>query len=201
MNHSSADGRVPLDVALRESESNFRTFFESMTDMIIVGTLEGRVLYVNAAFTRTMGYSVGELATMHILDMHPLDKRREAEETFAAMFRGERQSCPLPLVRKDGVLVPVETRAWLGQWDGLNCIFGICKNLTEEQETHQRFERLFRNNPSLMALSTLSDRRFSDVNDAFLKTLGYSRADIIGKNALELGLFVYPEKQIAHGTG
>ncbi|MEI6169025.1 MAG: PAS domain S-box protein [bacterium] len=197
MNHSSADGRVPLDVALRESESNFRTFFESMTDMIIVGTLEGRVLYVNAAFTRTMGYSVGELATMHILDMHPLDKRREAEETFAAMFRGERQSCPLPLVRKDGVLVPVETRAWLGQWDGLNCIFGICKNLTEEQETHQRFERLFRNNPSLMALSTLSDRRFSDVNDAFLKTLGYSRADIIGKNALELGLFVYPEKQIA----
>ena len=181
--------------ALHESESNFRTFFETMTDMIFVGTPDGRILFTNAAVRRILGYSTEELISMHILDVHPADRRSEAEEIFTAMFKGERESCPLPLARKDGVLVPVETRIWFGKWDGVDCIFGVSKDLSVEQEAQQRFERLFRNNPALMALSTLPDRRFSDVNNAFLSVLGYSRGEVIGKTAGELNLFPNAESQ------
>ncbi|MEI6393529.1 MAG: CHASE domain-containing protein, partial [Verrucomicrobiota bacterium] len=120
------------ELALRESEANFRTFFESMTDMIMVGTPDGRIVFTNAAVPRTLGYSTEELVGMRLLDMHPADKRQEAEAIVTAMFRGERSSCPLPLGRKDGGLVPAETRVWFGRWDGQNCIFGISKNLTAE---------------------------------------------------------------------
>jgi PAS domain S-box-containing protein len=183
--------------ALRESEENFRTFFESMTDMIMVGTPEGRILFTNHAVTRTLGYTRDELRGMHLLDVHPANARQEAESVFSAMFRGERESCPLPLARKDGSLVPVETRVWFGKWNGEHCLFGICKNLSAEQEAQQRFERLFRNNPSLIALSTLPDRRFMDVNDAFLSTLGYSREDVVGHTAAEFGLFPNPDTHTA----
>ena len=182
--------RKEAEEALRESETNFRTFFESMTDMIIVGTPEGRILYTNAAAARTLGYSTEELAAMDVLDMHPEDKRKEAEEIFTAMFRGERESCPLPLSAKNGVLIPVETRVWFGRWNGEDCLFGISKNLTAEQEAQQRFERLFRNNPALMALSALPERKFIDVNNAFLITLGYSRSDVIGRSSADLHLFI-----------
>ena len=185
------------EAALRESEANFRTFFESMTDMIMVGTRDGRILFTNSAVTRTLGYSPEELAALHMLELHPADKRQEAEDIFTAMFQGTRESCPLPLARKDGGLVPVETRVWFGRWNGQDCVFGIAKNLTAEQEAQQRFERLFRHNPTLMALSSLPGRQFSDVNDAFLKTLGYSRGDIIGKTAEDFALFVHPEQQAA----
>ena len=37
------------------------------------------------------------------------------------------------------------------------------KDLSAEIEAQQRFERLFANNPALMALSTLPDRRFVEV--------------------------------------
>ena len=186
-----------LEEKLKSSETNFRTFFDTMTDLIMVGTPEGRLIYSNAAVTQFLGYSAEELATMHILDVHPADKRQEAEAIFAAMFRGERDNCPLPLAAKSGALIPVETRAWFGQWSGEDCIFGISKNLTAEQDAQQRFERLFRHNPMLMALSSLPERRFSDVNDAFLETLGYSRNDVIGRTAAELGLFPHPEQQAA----
>jgi PAS domain S-box-containing protein len=183
--------------ALKASESNFRNFFASMQDMIVVGTPEGRVLYANDAIIETLGYSLEELDAMGILGVHPRDRRQEAEEIFAAMFRGARNICPLPLQRKDGLLVPVETRVSFGKWDGVDCVFGISKDLTAEQEAHQRFERLFRNNPALMALSDMPDRRFVDVNDAFLKTLGYAREEVLGKSAAELGLFPDAEQQKA----
>jgi PAS domain S-box-containing protein len=189
--------RKQAEAALRESEANFRAFFETMQDLIMVGTPDGRLLFTNAAVTRTLGYTPEELQRMHVLDVHPADKRREAEAIFAAMFKGERESCPLPLARKDGSLVPVETRVWFGKWNGADCIFGLSKDLSAEQEAKQRFERLFRSNPTLMALSDLPDRRFTDVNDAFLLKLGYAREDVLGKTSTELNLFIRADQQAA----
>ena len=66
--------------------------------------------------------------------------------------------------------------------------FGTEKNLHAlpvqafVQQAQQRFERLFRSNPTPMALSTLHDGRFRDVNDAFLETYGYAREEVVGKN-------------------
>jgi len=174
---------------LQESAANFRTFFETMTDMIMVGTPEGQILYTNSAVRRKLGYSQEELKGIPLLDLHPADRREEAGKIFAAMFKGEREGCPLPLVAKNGNLVPVETRVWFGKWDGKDCVFGISKDLAVEQEAKQLFELLFRNNPALMAISTAEDNRLADVNDAFLSTLGYSREDVIGKTAAELDLF------------
>ncbi|MCX6887707.1 MAG: PAS domain S-box protein [Verrucomicrobia bacterium] len=185
--------RKRAEVALRESEANFRTFFESMTDIILVGTPAGQILFTNSAVTRTLGYSPEELLSMKVLDLHPVPKRAEAEEIFTAMFRGDRTSCPLPLERKDGTLVPVETRVWFGKWNGTECLFGVCKNLTAEVDAQQRFERLFRSNPALMSLSTLPDLRFFDVNDAFLKVMGFAKADVLGHTPDDLGMFPGPE--------
>ncbi len=185
------------ETARKESEANFRTFFAAMQDMIVVATTEGQVLYANDAITEKLGYSLEELDALGILGLHPPECREEAKAIIAGMFRGERTSCPLSLQRKDGTLVPVETSVSFGKWDGVDCLFGISKDLTGEQEAQQRFERLFRNNPALMALSVLPERCLVDVNDAFVKTLGYDRAEVLGKTAAELGLFPNETQQLA----
>ncbi len=180
--------------ASRLAEANFRAFFETVTDMIVVGAPDGRVLFTNSAVSETLGYSPAELSGMDILDLHPADLRAEAEAILTAMFRGERDVCPLPLARRDGTLVPVETRIWTGHWNGMDCVFGLSKNLTAELEAQQRFERLFHNNPLLLALSTLPDRLFFDVNDAFLATTGFARDEVIGRSSADLGFFTDPEQ-------
>jgi PAS domain S-box-containing protein len=189
--------RKATEEALRESELNFRTFFQSIGDMIVVAAPDGRILYANEALIRKLGYSWEELTAMHALDLNPASARQEAEEIFAAIVRGERGSCPLPLVAKTGTLIPVDTRSWIGKWNGRECLVGIAKDLSAEQEAQQRFERLFRGNPSIMAVSSLSDRRLVDVNDAFLTQLGYFRSEVIGKRAADLGLFIDPEQPAA----
>lgn len=175
---------------VRESEINFRTFFETITDIILVATLDGHILLANAATEQTLGYTREELSKMSLLDLHPADVREEAREIVAAMFRGERESCPLPLQRKDGTPIPVETHIWHGQWNRQKCLFGMSKNLAVEKEANQRFESLFRNNPCPIALSSFPERQFVDVNEAFLTTLGFTREEVIGSNSEALRLFV-----------
>jgi PAS domain S-box-containing protein len=46
-----------------------------------------------------------------------------------------------------------------------------------------------------MVLSLIPGRRFVDVNDAFLRVLGYELKDVIGMRTSELDLFPDPEKQ------
>ncbi|MEI8311822.1 MAG: PAS domain S-box protein, partial [Verrucomicrobiota bacterium] len=181
--------RRVVEQPLKESEDNFRVFFETLDDMIFVGNPDGKILFSNHAASRKLGYTPEELRTMLLIDLHPADLREKAEEIVGAMLRGERETCPLPLENKSGGIILVETRVWPGKWDGKDCLFGLCKDITEEEETRQRFELLFRNSPSLLALSTLPERKFVDVNTSFLSTLGYSREEVIGKTAMELGLF------------
>jgi len=192
--------------AMIENLTNFRAFFETTTDLVFVGGADRKLIATNRAVAQTLGYSEVELGAMSLLEMHPANLRPEAEAICAAVFRGERNSCPLPLLRKDGGLVPADTRLWFGRWNGLNCLFMVAKDLSAEQEAQQRFERMFRVNPSLMALASLPDQRFSDVNDAFIKVLGYTQAEVIGKTAQDLALFPAPDRyaelideQMAHG--
>jgi PAS domain S-box-containing protein len=179
---------------MRSSEANFRAYFETTQDMIVVCTPEGRVLYANPAIINRLCYSVEELDALGVLGLHPADRMREAEDIFGAMFRGERDSCTLPVQRKDGVLVPVDTRIFLGKWDGKECLFGVHRDLSAEQEAKQLFEGLFRRCPVLMSLSSMPARRFLDVNDTFLKTLGYIREEVIGRTSAELNLFPEPQQ-------
>jgi len=186
-----------ITLKLEESERNFRAFFDSVGDIFVVAKPNGVLLHANAAATRLLGYSIQELRGRHILDIHPPDRRAEAERIFEEMLEGTRAYCPLPLQRRDGSTLRVESRIWGGQWNGENCVYGLSKDVSEQEAALQKFDCLFESNPALMAVSRASDGTFTDVNAAFLKTLGYSREEVLGHTSEDLRLF--PDAE-AHGA-
>jgi PAS domain S-box-containing protein len=106
------------------------------------------------------------------------------------MLKGIRDFCPVPMMTKEGYLVPVETRVTQGEWNGKPVMFGVSKDISALKLSEEKFSAAFHSTAVLMALSTKTDGKFVDVNEAFLETLGFSRKEVIGKSALELGLFV-----------
>ena len=181
--------RKRMENAIKESEDNYRTFFDTIGDMVLVANLTGRIIFTNKALKNKLGYTAGELSEMYAVDLNPADCRKEAIEIFDAMFRGEREMCPLPLQTKCGELIPAESRLWFGRWNGSDCIFGISKDISAEQEAKQRFESIFRNSPTPMALAKLPEQTFTDVNNAFLLKIGLPIDEVIGKTPVGLGLF------------
>ena len=181
---------------LRSIERNFQSFYETIDDIVVVATLDARILYANPAAVSKLGYSLKEMASMNLLDWHPADCRAQAEQEFAAFSSEKPAIHHLPLATKDGKLIPTETRAWRGKWGETDCIFGICRDCSAEQEAQKRFEQLFHFNPSPMALlDNDPHRRFVEVNNAFLSATGYDLDDVIGKTTSQLHLLDDPKHQ------
>jgi two-component system, cell cycle sensor histidine kinase and response regulator CckA len=57
------------------------------------------------------------------------------------------------------------------------------------RESEARFERIFRLAPEVMGISRLSDGEYLDVNDAFVRIIGYRRDEALGRTSESLGLW------------
>lgn len=190
----STENAKPVE-ACCSSERNFQCFMETIDDMMVVGDLNGSLLYANPSTCEKLGYTLSELQTMKVIDLNDSSRRSEAEMIFGDMIAGKRATCPVALQRKDGSLIPVETRIWFGEWNGQKCLFGISKDLSAQQQAFDRFQKIFDNNPALMAISNPETGIFSAVNKAFLDRLGYSREEVIGHSSAELGLLLEVAKR------
>jgi two-component system cell cycle sensor histidine kinase/response regulator CckA len=64
------------------------------------------------------------------------------------------------------------------------------------RQSEERFSKAFRSNPLAITISTEAEGRYLDVNEAFLRLLGYTRRDVIGETAEELRFWVQPSQRI-----
>ncbi|MDD2463015.1 MAG: PAS domain S-box protein [Desulfobulbus sp.] len=192
------------ELALREHSVNLGNLIETTNDLVVVTDPGGRILFFNQAVHLALGYRQTQLATLRLNDLYTAENVSLLNTQLASLLQGKPLSNRLPLQTAAGAVFPVSARLSRGTWNDKNCYFFFFKDLRQEEEARRLFQRLFHNNPTLMALTSLPDRRLIDVNAAFERTLGYSREEAIGKTAIELGLFIYPEQrqaalQLLHG--
>ena len=102
---------------------------------------------------------------------------------------------PSTITHPDGTIFSIVTVPF-EDIDGTPCILELLRDTTTEsklihylQESEEKFSVAFRSNPALMALSTLEDGIFIDVNETFSAILGFSREEAIGKRSQELNVF------------
>ena len=177
-------------ISLKEpnrTEENLASFFDLATDMLWVLDEAGTIIATNAS-TR-LGYAEGELLGKSVLEVHPSAERARAFQIVMAMLSGDETACPIPLVRKDGSMLPVETKVNWGNWSGKRAIFGSSRDISEIKLSEEKFSRVFNSSPSLMAISSPEDGRFIEVNESFLRMLGYRRDEVIGKTSRDLNLY------------
>jgi PAS domain S-box-containing protein len=177
---------------LERSEKNLATFFDSVDHHVFVINELGRIVTVNETVTRNLGYSREELKGVATLDLCPEDQREEARRVLQDVLENRTSRCRISVLAKDGRSIPSETTIGRGFWDGQPCIFAVNRDLSELQASQEMFSKTFQTSSTLMAISSATDRRFIDVNDAFLTTLGFTRDEVLGHTSEEIGIFVEP---------
>lgn len=72
--------------------------------------------------------------------------------------------------------------------------------VTERKKAEKRFSKAFHASPCMMAIVSLPDYKFVDVNRHWLDTLGYAYEEVIGRTVAEFGHWPDPQFQQAAGS-
>lgn len=184
-----------VEEAIKQTKQNCEKFFDSIEDFLYVLDLQGNILRINNTVTKRLGYTAEELIGKSVLMVHPPQLREEAARIVQEMVTGKRDFCPIPVMAKDGLFIPVETRVTQGEWDGKPVLFGVSKDISQLKLSEAKFSQAFHANAVLMAISDEKTGEFIEVNQAFLDTLGYNRDEVICKTSKDLNVFADPKER------
>jgi len=136
--------------------------------------------------------------------VHPAD--REALEKVVEEAFEKRQgvsSHHFRIVRPDGSprIVRGQLEVNFAQSGAPLSLIGTCHDVTEQKgaeaalrASEQRFFKIFQATPDLLSITRAEDGSFFEVNQAFLRSLDYQRGELVGRSALELGIWVDPRE-------
>ncbi len=193
--------REKTEQELRDSEEKFRCITSAATDAIIMMDQRGRISLWNDSAQMMFGYTEQEAIGQ---DLHFLvAPQRYHDQTMMESFTSRGES-PLPgkvleltAKRKSGEEFSLElslsTFRLHDQWHAVGTARDITARKEAERqlrESEEKFSRAFQSNAALMAITDIRTKRFIDVNETFVKVLGFTRDEAVGKTAAELQLFV-----------
>jgi PAS domain S-box-containing protein len=185
-------GRKYAEDALKQIRQNYETFFNTIDEFLFVLDEQGKIISINTTVTDRLGYAREELLGQSVLMVHPPERRDEAVRIIGEMLSGVTEFCPIPIITKSGVQIPVETRVSHGFWDGKPVVFGVTKDISKIKLSEDKFSKLFHISPSACGLSDLDNHEYIEVNETFCTLLGFDKDEVIGKTPVNLGI-IKPE--------
>ncbi len=167
-------------------------------DIILLIDSRGHVCDANRAALAAYGYSLDEIQALKISDLRAPQTRQRVDEQMAHAFVGGIQFETLHR-RRDGSQFPCEVSSRRVELDGDSFLVSVVRDLTERRraeaelrETEKLFSKVFHNSPVIISIVDLTTQQYIDVSDSYLRLMGLSREQVIGKGYLELGVRLEP---------
>ncbi len=188
------DDRMNALEALRMSEQRFREMISSVPEGIATTDLDEKLMFVNDGFAKLVGYKVGELIGMSILDLIPSEERNTISEGTVGRRMGIASSYNLTLIRRDGQ--KRNTRVSAAPWvDAAGTIIGtlaVVVDITEQirlehdlSEMKGRYLLITEHSKDLIATMDMN-LQFTYVSPSVKDVLGYEIDDLLHKSAADI---------------
>jgi PAS domain S-box-containing protein/diguanylate cyclase (GGDEF)-like protein len=139
--------RKRMEQAVRAAEANYRAIFENTVEGIFQTSREGRVITVNEAAARMLGYDTPEEAIASLTDVgsqvyvYPEDRQKLLQ---ALESDGFVRGLETRYRRKDGSKIWVSLSARMMSDERGDFLLGTMQDITERRQQQRRIERLSR---------------------------------------------------------
>lgn len=193
--------RKEAEIILRR----YQLLSDQARDIILFLRLDGQIVEANAAAVEVYGYARMTLLTMTIHDLrdpatHPLlaDQMTQANQAAGRGIRFETVHR-----RQDGTLFPVEVSSIGADMGNERLLLSVIRDISQHKAaeaalaaSEAKFATAFNLSPLILAITTLADGRLIEVNEGFVRTTGYTRAEALGRTPDELGLWANPQERV-----
>ncbi len=184
--------RIQYQKDLWQSEEKYRTILDIMDEGYLEENLTGRIIFVNDAACRLIGYPREKLVGMHYREYLTPAVAETMKAVFQRVYRtgSPEKLVDYDLVRKDGSVITYELNAALKHdASGKPCGFLVLtKDVSrrKEAEAQRRLSEVkYQNILEIMGEGYFEsdlDGTLTYVNDAGCQLVGYSREELIGQN-------------------
>ena len=185
-----------MEEAYKASETKLRSIFEAMTDVILIIDPEGRLIEI--APTNLDPHNLSQDAIKKILDQtledvfspEKADEIRDAISNALSLGRPTSLEYELTINGRNLCLESFFSRM------SSDRVIMVTRNITDRkkaekalQESEKRFRQIFQTSPESIILTRLDDGLIVDINESHTSITGYTREEVIGKTALESGIW------------
>jgi PAS domain S-box-containing protein len=133
--------RTKAQKALQESRKNLRKLFDTIDDFLFVLDTDGKIIQSNPA-VESLGYSPDDLVGKTLVSLYPAEMQYESAQIMNGILNGELTVSSIPLTRKNGETVHVETIFSQGIWYGQDAIYGVSRDITERKKAENEIRLL-----------------------------------------------------------
>jgi len=181
--NNQLEKKVALRTAqLKESETRFRTAFESTANGMVIFSLDLDIIQVNKSFTDMLGYDEEELIGTNIASVTCEDEINLSIEAVASLLKGEEKRANLikKYINKNGTYVIASVDfAVIKSEDGSPAyLVANVLNITEVERTRKERDRIFELSSDVIVICDFQGVVLY-INSAIEKMLGYSVGSLI----------------------
>jgi PAS domain S-box-containing protein len=204
--------RRDAEAAQKESEQFTREIILNAKEGIIVYDRNLNYLFWNPVMESLTGIPASEARGKNGFELFP--HLQEQDLPLQRALKGETVRSPdvpyhVPQKKKSGWISGTYGPLYNDRGE-ISGVIGIIHDISERKRaeeklaaafselriSEEKFSAAFHSSAALMAISSKQDGKFIDVNETFLKTLGFSRDEVIGKRVTDLDIFLHPEDRL-----
>jgi PAS domain S-box-containing protein len=184
--------------ALRASEEKYRTIFNATGTAAVIVEEDTTISLINSEFETLSGYSKKEIEGKKSWQEFFTEDSLAYMTGYHNLRRSEPDSAPKQyetafITGKGDIKQVISTVTMIpGTKQSIGFFLDITERKRAEAElrfSEERFSKAFNVCPSTMSISTFPDGRYIDVNEAYIKNLGYRREEVIGFTRSELNIW------------
>jgi PAS domain S-box-containing protein len=190
--------------AFKDSEEKFSKAFQVSPNACSISSLkDGKYVEINDSFSQITGYSKEEVigSTARILNLWADEKEGEKIRPILRKH-GSVTGEEITFRTKSGEIRRGIYSGEIVKLSGEDCVLVTINDITERKrmeialrESGEKFSKAFSASGNAICITSLSDEHFIEVNESYSRFTGYSREEVIGRTARELGLWV-DEKEL-----
>ena len=132
--------------ALKESEQRFRTIYNNAMDGILLTDIETKKFYTgNDTICNMLGYSLEELQSLYVIDIHPNKDLPYVIEEFTKQIKGESTLAKnIPIIKKNGNIIFMDINSSEIVLAGNKYLMGVYRDVTERKLAEEERRELFK---------------------------------------------------------